>query len=106
MDGPEFDDGTEVTRVVTITAADVNEKPTVVLVPDDATEMMMVFENHDVVAVVDDGTTTEDETAPAIVIATYDAERRGRQRRQLGWRRVGGQREPGEWLSLGGDDAG
>ena len=73
--GPPFQALTEVTREVTITAADVNEKPKVVLSPEDSTEMMMVDENHEVDAIViaTYGKTDEDVNDGSIVGATLTA---------------------------------
>ena len=78
VNGPPFDTGQPVTRDVAITAADVNEKPTVVLAVvngQTSTEMMKVDENHPVVDVeADQDATPPIDAEDAIVIATYDAE--------------------------------
>ena len=58
---------------VTVTATDVNEKPTVVLATGADPEMLKVDENHAVVDVVDDLDTAVDEAATRLILGTYDA---------------------------------
>ena len=103
MDGPEFDDGTEVTRVVNITVTDVNEAPTV----DDSEPagVSTVFENHnntleDIDA--DPGATPPIEQAARVVLGTFDATDE-----DIGDGTDGTQADSSQLrLSLGGEDAG
>ena len=68
--------GDDRAATVTITATDVNEKPTVILVVVDgtSTELELVKENHSLVNVDEDDNTDAIELRMEVVLGTYDAE--------------------------------